>query len=275
MKTLTVLALIFLTLAVTAQDKIIKKNTEIINCKVTEIGADEIKYYYENSPKLIFGIDKALVEKIEFGTGEVIEVEDNTFRNPEYYVNQSKNALKVNFLSPLFGTTEFAYERSIKPGKSWEVALGIIGLGVDIQDNNPRGLYGKFAYKFIRDPDFYISRMHYSHILKGAYFAPEIALRYVAYDNYVDYYYSPYGSDDSYSNSGSENRTNQTTLAFMLKLGKQWVFDDSFLIDMFFGVGYGIGADEDEGLPYGFLVAPKEFPIALTTGIKVGWVFGK
>lgn len=273
MKTLTLFLLFVIALSTNAQDKIIKKNSEAINCKVTEIGADEIKYFYEESPKLIFGIDKALVARIEFGTGELIEVEENTLKNPEYYVNQSKNAIKINFLSPLFGTTELVYERSIKPGKSWEVALGLIGVGNDIADNNPAGLYGKFAYKFMRDPDFYFHRMQYSHLLKGAYFAPEIALRQMGYDSYYfDYYYDQY---NNYHGTSMNLRKHQTTLAVMLKLGKQWIIDDSFLVDTYFGVGYGFGTDYNEGLPYGFIVVPDEFPIAFTSGIRIGWVFGK
>lgn len=270
MKTLTTIVLLIISVSVMAQDRIIKKSNDVIDCKVTEIAADEVKYFYSDNPKLIFGIDKALVDRIEFSTGEVIEVEENTFKNPEYYANQGKNALKLNFLSPLFGTTEIVYERGIKPNKSWETALGIIGLGNDIADLNPRGVYGKFAYKFKRSPDYYAHRMHYSHILKGAYFAPEIALRYVAYDQ-NSYYYSDYGSPASYNS----DREKLVTLAFMLKLGKQWVFDDAFLIDIYAGLGYGIGGDDYDGLPYGFIVAPDDFPIALTSGIRIGWVFGK
>ncbi len=266
MKNLVIFLLLLLSINAISQDKLIKKNSEIINCKVTEIAADEVKYYYADNPKLIFGIDKALVEKIEFSTGEVIEIGNNTFRNPEYYADQSKQALKINFLSPLMGSTEIIYERSIKPSKSWETALGIVGLGNDIQDVNPRGVYGKFAYKFMRDPDFYSHRMHYSHILKGAYFAPEIAVRYMSFDNHYYYY-----SDNNYS----EDRQNLFTLALMLKFGKQWVFDDAFLLDIYAGVGYGFGSNDYEGMPYGFIVAPNEFPIAFSSGIRVGWVFGK
>ncbi|WP_297089033.1 hypothetical protein [uncultured Draconibacterium sp.] len=265
--------LLCLTLAVFAQDKIVKKTGETIDCKVTELGALQVKYYYDNNDKLIFGIDNALVNRIEFGTGEVVTVENNTFDNPEFYANQSVNALKVNFLSPLFGTTELVYERSIKPGRSWETALGIVGLGNDVQDIEPRGLYGKFAYKFMRSPDYYMHRMHYSHILKGAYIAPEIALRYMKYvSTYYDYYYD---SSSYYQSSRHSEKESQVTFAIMLKFGKQWVFDDAFLVDTYFGVGYGIGADEYDGLPYGFIVAPDEFPIALTGGIRIGWVFGK
>lgn len=272
MKTLTTFLLLIFAISAFAQDRIVKKSNDVIECKVTEIATDEVKYYYTENPKLVFGIDKALVDRIEFSTGEIIKIEGNTFKDSEYYADQSKNALKLNFLSPLFGTTEVVFERSIKPGKSWETALGIVGLGNNMQDINPRGVYGKFAYKFKRDPDFYMNRMHYSHILKGAYFAPEIALRYMAYDsNNWHYYYDENGYHDNYS----ENRENQVTLALMLKLGKQWVFDDSFLVDIYAGVGYGFGADEYDGLPYGFIVAPDEFPIALTSGIRIGWVFGK
>lgn len=273
MKNLLTFVLLLLAISAVSQDKIIKKNSEIINCKVSEIGADEVKYYYVENPKLVFGIDKALVTRIEFSTGEVIEIESNSFKNPEYYANQNKHALKINFLSPLFGTTEFAYEHVIKPGRSWETALGIVGLGNDIQDINPRGVLGKFAYKFMRDPDFYMNRMHYSHILKGAYFAPEIALRYMSFDssNY-DYYYD---SNNQYHSNYSESREEQFTLALMLKLGKQWIFDDAFLLDIYAGVGYGFGAQDYDTLPYGFIVAPDDFPIALTGGIKIGWVFGK
>lgn len=273
MKTLLACVLLVTTISAIAQDRIIKKNSDVIECKVTEMASAEVKYFYPDNPKLIFGIENTLVERVEFGTGEVIKIEENSFNNPEYYAKQSKNALKINFLSPLFGTTELVYERSIKPGRSWETALGIIGLGNDIQDIDPAGVYGKFAFKFMKSPDFYTHKMHYSHILKGAYIAPEIALRYMKYDNnHWDYYYDENGY---YQSTYNDHRESQVTLAIMLKFGKQWVFDDAFLVDTYCGVGYGIGADDYDGLPYGFIVAPDDFPIALTAGIRIGWVLGK
>jgi hypothetical protein len=61
-------------------------------------------------------------------------------------------------------------------------------------------------------------------------------------------------------------------MAILLKLGKQWIFDDSFLVDLFGGIGYGIGGDEDNALPYGFIVTP-EVPISFTGGLRIGWTF--
>ncbi len=270
MKILTTLCLLLLVFVATAQDLIIKISGDTTNCKVTELGAIEIKYYYSENPKLIFGIDNALVDRVEFSTGEVIEIGKNTFSNPEYYAGQKTQALKINFLSPLMGNTEFAYEKSIRPGRSWETALGIVGLGFDTQELNPRGVYTKLAYKMTKSPDFYLTRMHYAHILKGAYIAPEIAMRYMSYDDW-DYYYD--WNEDYYSSSGK--RKNNFSMVFMLKFGKQWVFDNSFLVDIYSGIGYGLGGDEYETLNYGFIVAPDDFPIALTGGIRIGWVFGK
>ncbi len=266
MKLVTFILLTVLSLQVAAQDKIIKKNGSVINCKVSEIAADEVKYYYSENPKLIFGIDMVLVEKIEFSTGEVITMEANTFRNPEYYADQHKHAVKLNFVSPIVGSTELVYEQSVKPGKSWETAIGIIGLGFDPQEYNPRGVFFKFAYKFMKTPDFYMQRMHYAHILKGGYVAPEIAFRQMSYDSDEPLYIG------SYSQKYTERKQN-TSLAFMLKIGKQWVFDDSFLVDIYAGIGYGFGGDDYNVLNYGFIVGDEEVPIAFTSGLRIGWVF--
>lgn len=263
MKNSVLIILLLVSVATIAQDKIVKKSGDVISCEVTEVGMEEVKYAYENKPNVIFGLDKALIDRIEFATGEIVKIEANTMDNPDYYANQANHALKINFLSPLAGSTEFTYEQSIKPGKSWEASLGIIGLGLDPQEHDAAGVYGKFAYKFMKSPDFYMHRMHYSHILKGAYFAPEIALRYLKYDAY-NYNY--------YSYTESTERKEDFAFALTLKFGKQWIFDDSFLVDVFWGLGYGISGNND-GINYGFIAGNEEIPIAVTGGLRVGWVF--
>ncbi|MEN8137234.1 MAG: hypothetical protein ABFR62_02270 [Bacteroidota bacterium] len=267
MKNLITVILLFLSVSAFAQDKIIKKTGDVINCKVTELGADEVKYYYSGNEKLIFGIDNAKVEKVEFATGEVVVIKSDTFMDEEYYANQSKHAFKIGFLEPIFGHTSFTYEQYIKPGRSWETSLGIIGLGLDNYDLNARGAYGKVAYKMMRKPDYYMTRMHYSHILKGAYVAPELAMRIMSYDGggYYNYNTGYYEDGDRESNFG---------IALTLKFGKQWVIDDGLLIDLYAGVGYGIGGDDNEGpMPFGFIAGPSEVPIAFTSGLRIGWVW--
>lgn len=246
-------------------DRIIRKDGEAIECVVTEIGADEIKYNYPDRPALSFGIDKALVDRVEFATGEVIDVEKSTFDNMAYYANQNKRALKTGFLKPLNTNLEFTYEQLIRPGRAWESTIGVIGIGFDPDDRNPVGFYGKYAYKLIRTPDYYMHRMHYAHILKGTYIAPEISTRFVKYDK-RNYYWPP---------QDEVERVEEFSVAFTLKIGKQWVFDNFLVIDIFAGLGYGFNNNNDnyDWVNYGYTIGTEDFPLAFTSGFRVGIVF--
>src|SRR5690606_41056220 len=102
-----------------------------------------------------------------------------------------------------------------------------------------------------------MQRMHYSHILKGAYFAPELAFRYVKYDRWDWYTYETRTSTDEFA------------FAFTIKFGKQWVFNDDLIVDSYFGLGYGLGNDNYGTLNYGFIVGNEDFPMAVTAGPRV------
>ena len=79
-------------------------------------------------------------------------------------------------------------------------------------------------------------------------YLPEIALRYVAYDSYSYRY-------DYYNYSSSPERKEEFSMAVLLKFGKQWVLDNSFLVDLYGGIGYGIGDAHDDALNYGYCYA--------------------
>lgn len=259
---LLILLTVFVSAQITrAQDQIHKKTKEVINCKVKEIGLDEIKYNRPGENEILYSISKDKISKIVLENGEEIVIKDN-FRDSENYIDNKKNAIKIDFLAPLTGNTTFAYERSIRPGRSFEVTLGLIGLGVDPNDNNQAGFFVKGGYKFIKSPDFYLRGMRYAHILKGSYVKPEIAFGYYSKDFY-DY--------DFYNN---ESRAEVISGALFLNLGKQWIYDNSFLMDIYFGVGYGFDSGPNDGdYHYGYSIAPNEFPIAFQAGLKIGFLF--
>jgi hypothetical protein len=270
MKTNLFFMLIFsiLSLSGIAQDRIIKTTNDTITCQIKEIGDDEVKYTQkEFKSDVIFGIDKNKISRIIFSDGKEL-----TFKNSMYdsaqYEKQHKNALKVGFLSPLFGATCFTYERSLKPGSSWEASLGIIGLGENFAGNSSNGLYLKFGYKFIKSPDFYLKGMRYSHILKGAYIRPEVS-------------FSTYNSHsglnrDSNGNEiqGSYSTKTSTMYSIMLNTGKQWVVVDRFLFDWFVGVGYGFGnPNDDNSFHFAYLGGSSSSHFAMTSGIRIGILF--
>ena len=262
---LTLLTVFFSALLIQAQDQIHKKTSEVLNCKVKEIGLEEIKYTLpEPNNEIIYSIGKEQISRIVLADGQEIVFKDN-FTDPENYIDNKKNALKIDFLSPITGNTTFAYERSIRPGRSFEITLGVIGLGIDPNDNDQAGFFVKGGYKFIKSPDFYLRGMRYAHILKGGYIKPEIAFGYYGENtHYYDYYYG----------SSSDTREDVISGALFLNLGKQWIMDNSFLMDFYFGVGYGFDSGPNDGdYHYGYVIAPSDFPIAFQSGLKIGLLF--
>ena len=257
----TLLCSLLISGVILGQDQIHKKNNEVIDCKVREIGTDAVKYNLPNYPDhVLFTIDNLQVRKVVFANGEEKLFVDEMY-NPENYADHHKNAFKIDFLSPLTGNTTFAYEHSMKPGQSLEATLGIIGLGFDPGDRHATGTFFRFGYKFIRTPDFYVSRMRYAHLLKGGYVKPELAFGYYTQNDNRDYTTNP----------GSE-REQVLTFTIQLILGKQWIFNNVFLVDFFVGVGYGFD-DGDGDYHYGYVIAPSEFPISSSAGLKIGFLF--
>ena len=259
---LILLILISCAIFTQAQDKIIKRNGDVIECKVLKIGSEEITYSLaEYDFSVEFEIEKSKVEKIVFENGmehiidhEARARESTEANSADLFLIQNKNAIKINFFSILNATTAFAYETALKPGQSCEFDLGIIGLGFDeMWEGNPIGLGLRAGYKFIRSPDYYLKEMRYSHILKGGYVKPELAFA-------------------SY-NLQSEDR-NVTKGALFITLGKQYVFSDIFLLDIFGSLGYGFSNTKDNDVyPYYFAVADNDFPIALAWGLRIGFLF--
>lgn len=258
-----------------AQDLIVRKNPKAeIKCKIIEIGEDLVYY----SAKLggedrKFSIDKNNIEYIKFENGEILNMEDAMFGKNNYQDN-TNNALKFNFLSPLIGYTEFDYERSIKPGQSWEVGLGIIGLGLN-NENDAVGAFISGGYRFYRSPDYYFRKMKYAHILKGSYVMPKIKLAlcnvdlpYTVYDYNNAYYGDPYLNETTKSK-------NIATLEILITGGKQWVYANRFLIDLNFGIGYSFSNLNDEDLDYYSLGSPYQAGsyLTCTAGLKIGYLF--
>ncbi|MEN8224438.1 MAG: hypothetical protein ABFS05_03675 [Bacteroidota bacterium] len=241
------------------QDQIFKRNQEVIHCKVKEIGTESIKYNLPDySEDVVFAIERDKIFKIVFEDGKELKFMKE-IENPENYADNKKNAIKIDFLSPLTGNTSFSFEHSIAPGRSIEAGLGIIGLGFDPDDRNPAGAFIRFGYKFIKSPDFYFNKLRYAHILKGAYVKPEISVG--MYSKDVNEYYLEGGSHIS--------REQTFSGTIHLVLGKQWVFSNVFLVDFFGGIGYGFD-DGDGGYHYGYSTNQSEFPISGSAGLKIG-----
>jgi len=257
--------ILFSSFQLSAQDRIIKTDKDTIVCKVKEVSTDEVKYILpETSMDIVFGIDKNDIIKIILENGKEL-VFSHSLYGEKTYENQKRKAIKLNFLAPLTGNTTISYEQLIRPSRSWEVSLGIIGLGDDFNDEDPRGVFAKFGMKFIKSPDFYLKGMRYAHVLKGTYVKPEIAFSTYSYNPWDYYDYLP-----GYSSSNGDRESNWA-MALNIIVGKQYVFNDIFLLDMYFGLGYGFSKDNnDEAYHYGFSGGNSDTALTVTGGLKIG-----
>lgn len=240
-KVVAFLVTVFLfTLSVSAQDKIYRKNGQVVKARVLEIGSEEIKYRLSDSTEtIVYVLEKDRISKIEFENGRIEKFTLN-LKDPEQYAEQLRQGIKVNFIGPLIGFTQITYEKSLGVGKGYEVSLGIIGAGknrvLDYYDNTLReakrnqfGLSAGFGYKFSKLPDFIFGKTRFTHLMQGSYARPTVYLGNYS-ENMVVYK----------ANSQFEvERQNITFGALQIELGKQWVFGDRMLLDTYWGFGYG------------------------------------
>ncbi|MEJ7610178.1 MAG: hypothetical protein WKF88_03255 [Ferruginibacter sp.] len=274
-------------LKIKAQDKIYRNNGKIAEAKILEIGTSEIKYKETANPDgPVYILETDRVKKIVFADGRT-QTFNNNLKDPETYAGQSRRAVKINFFSPLYGFTEFGYEKSLSVGKSIEFSVGLIGLGksevltfhdYSVQQDIKRNQAGAFVsvgYKFGKLPDFLIfGKTRMSHLMQGTYFKPVI---------YVGHY-----SENiiiTKTNNISEKGKQKVTFgALQLELGKQRVFGEKMILDIYGGLGYGVDNkkssyqyenynnfyNDNSAFNYANARAGNSPSISLSFGIKLG-----
>ncbi|MBK6938450.1 MAG: hypothetical protein IPH18_17570 [Chitinophagaceae bacterium] len=284
------LIMFFITLVTTTgrtQDRIYRQNGKTIEAKVLEVSSSEVKYKEFNNPDgPVYVLEADRIKKIVFENGTVQTFSDN-LRDSERYSDDRSTAVKLNFLSPLYGYTEFGFEKSKGVGKSIEFSIGIIGAGksatLDYYTNQlrevKRGQFGFFVsggYKFGKLPDFIIfGKTKASHLMQGTYIKP------VAYVGH----YKENVIVEKGNNTMEVGKQNVTFGALQLELGRQWVFGEKFLLDVYWGIGYGFDNKKDsyQGIydtwndnasayNYANARAGKSPGFSGTYGIKLGWL---
>lgn len=177
------------------------------------------------------------------------------------FEDQKKRAIKMEFFSPLTGNTTLGYENYIKDWLSWEVKVGVIGIGTDVNDSNPAGVMIKGGPKFKLNPDFVTSDLKGSHLLGGKYIRPEIAFS--QYTELVE------TSDGINSNT---ERESFTSIAFLITYGRQYVLADIMTLDYHVGLGYGYNSSDEGRYDYGFATSNPSFPLAFSAGFTIGFL---
>jgi hypothetical protein len=286
--------LVSLAQSLKAQDKIYRNNGKIIEAKVIEVGASEVKYREFNNPDgPIYILETDRIKKIVYENGRVETFTEN-YKDPERYAGQRNKAVKINFFSPLYGYFEAGYEKSLGFAKAYELSFGIIGAGKSgilnysygFSGNQlgevKKGQFGFFAsggYKFGKLPDFIIfGKSRGSHIMQGTYIKPIIYL-----GHYKENILVQKGSTDPFVVA----KQNVTFGALQIEAGRQWVFADKVVVEIYQGLGYAVDNKKNNYQPYGYGTNTYYFQettafnyantrlgkspaLSLTFGIKIG-----
>ena len=176
------------------------------------------------------------------------------------YEDQKKRAVKMEFFSPLTGNTTLGYESYIKDWLSWEAKVGLIGIGTDVNESNPTGVFIKGGPKFKLNPDFVTSELKGAHLLSGKYIRPEIA-------------FSQYSESVSTDGTGTRSeRQSFTSIAFLITYGRQYVLADLMTLDYHVGLGYGYNSSDEGRYDYGYVTSDPNFPLAFSAGFTIGFL---
>ncbi|HEY0897504.1 MAG TPA: hypothetical protein VGE15_13185 [Sphingobacteriaceae bacterium] len=260
-KIFLILSLALPAFVATAQDRIYKKDKEVIEAKISEIGTGDIRYRLYSDPEgPVYTLEKDRILKVVYQNGRT-EQYQSSLTDPDLYTGQPTDALKINFLAPLLGYTQLNWEHNIRPGRSFETTLGIIGLGkrqesasMSIYDGSTntsttyyreaKGVFISGGYKFAKRPDYAVPGTRLTHVFQGFYAKPELSL-------------GVYGHNELRRNFGNNtlNNDRKTTVfsGLILNLGKQWVLGDAFLLDIYAGLGYAVdnvNPDREESEDY-------------------------
>lgn len=285
---LVVIFVIFSTNFIHAQDTIVKKDGQIIISKVIEISPTEIKYKnWDNLDGPVHVIYREDVRKIKYANGkEEIILPDIYSTNQEAEIINKTQAVKLGFFAPLNNHLELGYERMLKMTTNAETKIGFIyPFMKKVFDNDIRGAYLRFGFKFLVGQDYYIRGMRFVHPLKGRYIKTELTYVYFRNNNTTVGYvqqYKPLQGDVVY-NAGAIN----------LIYGRQFILGNLLTLDLYIGLGYGIAGYKitdynsnigtssidfydfsDPANCYAYMHMGNNFPLTITSGIALGYIFG-
>jgi len=186
-----------------------------------------------------------------------------------------KSIVSFGFFSPLNQHISFGYDQLLGTDIILSSQIGIIGPGVTQTTNPSKGGFLEIGPKLFFSPTWTMDGMRRMNAMQGGYFKPEIVVSAFSQSNIYIYYPQP----------PTTSSTTYTGIAIILNLGHQWIFANSFALDMYFGIGYNISAYNSSGTGnnfnneanggnyYSYETGGSSFPLAFAAGLNLGVPF--
>lgn len=266
------------------EDLITKKDGTVIKAKISEMGANEIKYKLYSTPDgPVMSVKKQDVDNVKIDGQVVYENKPDPLSVSNNSIIDRTSTLKFYFFSPLNHHLAFGYEWMNKPGFNWDVALGIIGPGVaTTSTRRPKGVFLRGGPKFLLGSSSDVvtedTKDRYAHPLKGRYIKVEAIL-------------SAFSASDKYDTLnffGQSGQLDYTTsyqsLTIDIQYGRQYIFGNAMTLAWYLGAGYSFESSSTT-LPdqykswydvdvnrYSHTYFGGSFPLIFTWGLTVGYI---
>lgn len=153
-----------------------------------------------------------------------------------------KNTFKINPLSALFRTGSLFYERTVSPQSALQLGFAFTGLKLNETKFSGLALTPEYRY-FIKKK------------------AP------------AGIYVAPFAKYQNYTLTGGEDKGTYTSFGGGLSLGRQWVYQSGFVMDMFFGPSFNFGTYKAESGSQQVDVKGGIDGFGLRVGIALGFGF--
>lgn len=267
-----------------SEDVILKKDGTVIKAKISEIGANEIKYKLYTSPDgPVMAIKKQDVTSVKIDGQVVYEHKPDPYSVSNNDILDRTSTVKFYFFSPLNHHIDIGYEWMNRPGFNWDVAIGVIGPGVaTTEDRKPKGVLLRGGPKFLLGSSSDVvtedTKDRYAHPLKGRFVKVEVILSAFSTTNRLD--------TINYVGQGGQLVYNKSiqSMALNIQYGRQYIFGNAMTLAWFFGVGYAFESktsslpekykqfDLDDFRRYSHTYFGERFPMIFTWNLTVGYI---
>ncbi len=170
-----------------------------------------------------------------------------------------KKVVKMDFFSPLTGNLTLGYEQYFNNFTGIEAKIGIIGIGIQT-DYEASGVFLKVGPKFKLKPNYAVDGTFSTHPLRGTYIKPEIAFSSFQFEEQFDDVFI------------DQDKKDITSFAILINFGNQYVLGNIMTFGWHLGLGYGFSSDDGQGYYFGYVAGTKEFPIAYSNGVSIGFL---
>ncbi len=267
------------------EDIIIKKDGSTLKTKISEIGADEVKFKLYNNPEgPTMSLKKSEINSVKIDGQSVYEYKEDPRSTSNKAILNKTSCLKFYFFSPLNNHLAFGYEWMNKPGFNWDAGIGIIGPGTglvdDFRNRKVKGTFIRFGPKFLlgSSSDIEIEGAKYAHPLKGRYIKVEMILNAMSVTNTLDTGYYPAIGKMTYTNK-------YQSMTFNIGYGRQFIFGNTLTVGYYLGLGYSFENkstnlintpkywyEDYQANRYSHSFYGKNFPLATTFRFTIGYI---